>query len=137
MDRATGALHSATTQNTKKYIDFAAQHGFDGVLVEGWNTGWDGDWVKEGGLFNFTEASPDFNLPELSAYAKSKGVYIIGHHETAGFIDNYERQMQDAFQQMETYGIKAVKTGYVEHCSILNNGEISSWAGLHRSLQGK
>ena len=120
---ATGKLHAATTQNTKKYIDFAAQHGFDGVLVEGWNTGWDGDWVKEGGLFNFTEACPDFNLPELSAYAKSKGVYIIGHHETAGFIDNYERQMQDAFQQMETYGIKAVKTGYVEHGSILNNGK--------------
>lgn len=119
---ATGALHSATTQNTKKYIDFAAKNGFDGVLVEGWNTGWDGDWVKEGGHFNFTKASPDFNLPELSAYAASKGVYLIGHHETAGFIDNYERQMQDAYQQMDKYGIKVVKTGYVEHGSILDNG---------------
>ncbi|HEY3386413.1 MAG TPA: glycoside hydrolase family 97 protein [Saprospiraceae bacterium] len=120
---SSGELHSANTANTKKYIDFAAENGFDGVLVEGWNTGWDGDWVKHGGDFNFTQTAPDFDLAALSAYAKSKGVYIIGHHETGGNIDNYERQMQDAYQQMEMYGIKAVKTGYVEHGSILSNGK--------------
>jgi len=120
---SSGVQHSATTSNTKKYIDFAARNGFDGVLVEGWNQGWDGDWVKNGHAFNFTETHPDFNLPELSEYAKANGVYLIGHHETGGNIDNYERQMQDAFQQMEDYGIKAVKTGYVEHGSILSNGK--------------
>ena len=120
---SSGKLHSANTANTKKYIDFAAKNGFDGVLVEGWNKGWDGDWVKNGGDFNFTEAHPDFNLPELSAYAKANGVYLIGHNETGANIDNYERQMQDAFKQMEMYGIKVVKTGYVEHGNMLSNGK--------------
>lgn len=120
---SSGKRHGATTENTKKYIDFAAKNGFDGVLVEGWNKGWDGDWVKNGGDFSFTEAYPDFNLPELSAYAKANGVYLIGHHETGANIDNYERQMQDAFKQMEMYGIKVVKTGYVEHGNVLSNGK--------------
>ena len=120
---STGDKHSANTANTKKYIDFAAKNGFDGVLVEGWNTGWDGDWIKHGGDFSFTETAPDFDLKALSDYAKSKGVYLIGHHETGGNIDNYERQMQAAYDQLDMYGIKAVKTGYVEHGSILSNGK--------------
>lgn len=120
---SSGPQHSATTSNTKKYIDFAAKHGFQGVLVEGWNTGWDGDWVKNGGDFSFTTTYPDFDLPQLSAYAKSKGVYLVGHHETGGNIDNYERQMQVAFNDLELYGMKVVKTGYVEHGSILSNGK--------------
>ena len=126
LDKSTwssGKRHGATTENTKKYIDFAAKNGFAGVLVEGWNKGWDGDWVKHGEDFSFTQAYPDFNLPELSAYAKANGVYLIGHNETGANIDNYERQMQDAFTQMEFYGIKVVKTGYVEHGNLLSNGK--------------
>ena len=120
---SSGDMHSATTENTKKYIDFAAANGFDGVLVEGWNTGWDGDWVKNGDVFNFTTSYPDFDLPALAAYAKSKGVYLVGHHETGGNIDNYEQQMKDAFQLYADNNVKAVKTGYVEHGNILSNGK--------------
>jgi alpha-glucosidase len=120
---SAGDMHSATTENTKKYIDFAAANGFDGVLVEGWNTGWDGDWVKNGDIFSFTESYPDFDLPALANYAKSKGVYLVGHHETGGNIDNYEKQMQAAFQLYADNNVKAVKTGYVEHGNILSNGK--------------
>ncbi len=120
---ASGEQHSATTENTKKYIDFAAKHGFDGVLVEGWNTGWDGNWVENGDIFSFTESYPDFDLPALSAYAKEKGVYLVGHHETGGNIDNYEKQLTDAFQLYADNNVKAVKTGYVEHGNILSNGK--------------
>ena len=120
---SAGDMHSATTENTKKYIDFAAANGFDGVLVEGWNTGWDGDWVKNGDVFSFTTSYPDFDLPTLAEYAKSKGVYLVGHHETGGNIDNYEQQMTDAFQLYADNNVKAVKTGYVEHGNILSNGK--------------
>jgi alpha-glucosidase len=120
---ASGPKHSANTENTKKYIDFASRHGFDGVLVEGWNKGWDGDWVQNGEVFSFTEPYSDFDLKALGVYAKGKGVYLIGHHETAGNVDNYERQMADAFQLLEQNGVKAVKTGYVEHGNILSNGK--------------
>ena len=120
---SSGKQHGATTANTEKYIDFAAKNGFHGVLVEGWNIGWDGDWTKNGNDFNYTQPYPDFNLPELSQYASAKGIYLVGHHETAGNIDNYERQMPDAFSLMEKYGYKAVKTGYVESGNILTNGK--------------
>jgi alpha-glucosidase len=109
----SGEKHGATTANTKRYIDFAADNGFDGVLVEGWNKGWDGDWTKHGDGFNFTEPYPDFDLTELSRYAESKGVHLIGHHETGGAIPNYERQLSDAFTLDESLNINAVKTGYV------------------------
>ena len=79
----TGPKHGATTENTKRYIDFAAKHGFRGVLVEGWNVGWDGDWFANGWNFDFSKPTPDYDLEELAAYAKSKGVHLIGHHETA------------------------------------------------------
>ncbi len=118
---ASGPLHGATTANTKKYIDFASKHGFVGVLVEGWNIGWDGDWTKN--VQNYLEPYPDYNLPELSKYAASKSVYLISHHETAANIDNYERQLEDAFQLLEKYGMKAVKTGYVESGNMLTNGK--------------
>ena len=78
----SGEKHGATTANTKRYIDFAAENGFDGVLVEGWNKGWDGDWTKHGDQFSFTEPYPDFDLAELADYAESKGVHLIGHNET-------------------------------------------------------
>ncbi|ACT60144.1 glycoside hydrolase family 97 catalytic domain-containing protein [Hirschia baltica] len=115
----SGPQHGATTENTKAYIDFAAENGFSGVLVEGWNIGWDGDWFNNGDLFSFTQAYPDFNLPELSAYAKERGVHIIGHHETSGNITNYENQLEAAFDLYEANGIPAVKTGYVADGSDL------------------
>ncbi|QUL38177.1 glycoside hydrolase family 97 protein [Erythrobacter sp. JK5] len=106
-------IHGATNEETRRYIDFAAEHGFKGVLVEGWNVGWDGDWFNNGELFRFTEAYPDFDLEELGKYALSKGVRIIGHHETSANVANYEAQMGDAFDLYEKVGVRQVKTGYV------------------------
>jgi alpha-glucosidase len=94
-------------------IDFAAANGFCGVLIEGWNKGWDGDWFADGKDFSFTEAYPDFDLPKIAAYAKKRGVKIIGHHETSGNIAHYEEQMEAGFDLYQRYGIDAVKTGYV------------------------
>jgi len=111
----SGPLHGATTKNTKKFIDFAAKYGFQGVLVEGWNVGWDGDWMKNSDLFKFTTPYKDFNMKVLSKYAASKGVKIIGHHETSKGIANYERQVDDAFEYYVKHGINTIKTGYVGH----------------------
>jgi alpha-glucosidase len=108
-----GAKHGATTEYTKQVIDFAAAHGFRGVLVEGWNTGWDKDWFANGWVFDFLKPTPDFDLEGLAAYAKSKGVHLIGHHETACAVSHYERQMEDAFALYERLGVDVVKTGYV------------------------
>ncbi|MEM9938927.1 MAG: glycoside hydrolase family 97 protein [Pseudomonadota bacterium] len=109
----SGDQHGATNERTRDYIDFAAEHGFDGVLVEGWNEGWDGDWFSNGEVFSFTEAYPDFDIEALAEYAIEKGVYLIGHHETSGNLTNYERQMEDAYALYQGLGIPAVKTGYV------------------------
>ena len=109
----SGPKHGATTEETKRYIDFAAKHGFDGVLVEGWNIGWDGDWYSNGDVFSFTEAYPDFDLEEITNYAADKGVRLIGHHETSGAVTNYERQMSRAYELYESLGVRKVKTGYV------------------------
>ncbi|WP_142456101.1 glycoside hydrolase family 97 protein [Gracilimonas mengyeensis] len=109
----SGERHGATTEITKKYIDFAAEHGFDGVLVEGWNIGWDGDWVNNLDAFNFTQPYPDFDIEALTEYAREKGVGLIGHHETSAGVTNYENQLEDAFQFYEDLGISRVKTGYV------------------------
>ena len=109
----SGDTHGATTERTEFYIDFAAEHGFDGVLVEGWNFGWDGDWFSNGEIFSFTKAYADFDIEALSDYAAARGVYLIGHHETSGAITNYEEQMADAYALYERLGIPAIKTGYV------------------------
>ena len=109
----SGPKHGATTAETKRYIDFAARHGFRGVLVEGWNKGWDGDWFAKGDEFSFTEAYPDFDIVALAAYAKKKGVRLVGHHETAGNIAVYEKQLGAALDLYAKLGIDAVKTGYV------------------------
>ena len=106
--------HGATTENTKKYIDFAAKNGFDGVLVEGWNVGWEewfGDRKEE--VFDFVTPYPDFDLKEVNDYAKSKGIKMIMHHETSASVSNYERHLDRAFNLMKDYGYQAVKTGYV------------------------
>ena len=109
----SGDNHGATTDHAKRYIDFAAEHNFDGVLVEGWNQGWDGDWFNNGSIFSFTEAYDDFDIEAVANYARSKGVRLVGHHETSGHLSNYEAQMADAFDLYESLGIRQVKTGYV------------------------
>ncbi|MFV0471083.1 MAG: glycoside hydrolase family 97 protein [Paludibacteraceae bacterium] len=106
--------HGATTKNTKKYIDFAAQHHIQSVLVEGWNVGWEdwsGNWKEE--VFDFITPYPDFDVKEVSDYAKSKGVKLIMHHETSASAANYERRMDKAINFMRENGYDAVKTGYV------------------------
>ncbi|WP_066219156.1 glycoside hydrolase family 97 protein [Formosa haliotis] len=108
-----GEKHGATTENTKRYIDFAAENGFDGVLVEGWNKGWDGDWTADGTAFSFTETYPDFDIEAICNYAAKKNVRLIGHHETAGAAAHYEDQVEDAFKLYQKNGVNAVKTGYV------------------------
>lgn len=106
--------HGANTAHVKEYIDFAAKHGFDAVLVEGWNEGWEDNYAyaKEF-IYSFTTPYPDFDVKELQAYAASKGVKIIMHHETTSSVADYERQMDDAFRFMKDNGYDAVKTGYV------------------------
>ena len=113
MTWSSGPKHGATTANTRKYIDFAAANGFRSVLVEGWNVGWDGDWIQNKNAFTFTKPYPDYDLPGLAAYAKSKGVGLIAHNETSGGIENYERQLDDAYKLYQSLGIHAIKTGYV------------------------
>ena len=106
--------HGADTGNVKKYIDFAAEHGFDALLVEGWNEGWR-DWFgnQKDEVFDFVTPFPDFDIEELNAYAHSKGIKLMMHHETSSSVVNYERCMDDAFALMKKYGYDAVKTGYV------------------------
>jgi alpha-glucosidase len=113
MTWGSGLKHGATTENAKRYVDFAAANGFGGVLVEGWNRGWDGDWLANGDVFSFTEAYPDFDLGAVAAYASERGVELIGHNETSMGIENYERQLEDGFALYESLGMSAVKTGYV------------------------
>ena len=109
----SGPKHGATTENTKRYIDFAAKNGFGGVLVEGWNVGWDGDWIQNRNAFSFTQAYPDYDIAGLARYAESKGVHLIVHNETSGGIQNYERQIDSAFSMYEHLGLDAIKSGYV------------------------
>ena len=108
-----GTHHGATTGNVKRYIDFAAANNMQGVLVEGWNEGWNGTWENNGDSFRFAQPFNDFDIEELSKYAKAKGVKIIGHNETAGATKNYETQLEEAFGFCNKYGITTVKTGYV------------------------
>jgi alpha-glucosidase len=109
----SGPKHGATTENTKRYIDFAAAHGFDGVLVEGWNEGWDGDWFNNGEVFSFTKPYKDFDLEGLAAYARGKGVRLVGHHETSAAVTNYENQLDAALDLYARLGVNTIKTGYV------------------------
>lgn len=120
--QASRVPHGATTANVKRYIDFAAKNGIDAVLVEGWNTGWEdwfGQWKED--VFDFVTPYPDFDVNELSAYAQSKGVKIIMHHETSASVTNYERWMDTAYRFMKNHGYNSVKTGYVGR--IIPRGE--------------
>jgi hypothetical protein len=121
-DLASGK-HGATTENTKRYIDFAAKNGFKGVLVEGWNTGWEywTDPLKKEHVFDFVTPYPDYDLVALAAYGKEKGVQIIMHNETSASVANYEKHLDSAFALMKNLGIHSVKTGYVGN--IIPKGE--------------
>jgi len=114
--------HGATTENAKKYIDFAAANGIKGLLVEGWNTGWD-KWINNDreGVFDFMTPYPDYNFDEVMDYAKKKGVQVIMHHETSAAPRTYEKQMDEAYNFMKAHGMSAVKTGYVG--KIIPRGE--------------
>ncbi len=135
INRATwgsGPKHGATTAETKRYIDFAGANGFDGVLVEGWNVGWDGDWFHNGKQFRFTEPYPDFDLKAVAEYALSKGTRLVGHHETAADVGNYEPQVAAAFDLYESLGVRQVKTGYVADAGDIrrideNGVELHEW----------
>ncbi|MFN7552823.1 MAG: glycoside hydrolase family 97 protein [Pseudomonadota bacterium] len=110
---STGRKHGATTRNAKRHIDFAAKHGFRGVLVEGWNPGWDGQWFGDGNDFDFTRPTPGFDLDGVVAYARERGVRLVGHHETGAAVSHYERQLGAALDLYARLGIDQVKTGYV------------------------
>ena len=114
--------HGATNENVRRYIDFAAEHGFDQVLVEGWNEGWE-EWVGSGKeyVFDFVTPYPDFDIKALNDYAHSKGVRLMMHHETSSSVSNYERHLEQALRLMDKYGYNAIKTGYVGR--ILPKGE--------------
>ncbi|GLB48999.1 alpha-glucosidase [Neptunitalea sp. Y10] len=124
--------HGATTDHVKEYIDFAAENGIDGVLVEGWNIGWEdwiGNWKEE--VFDFVTPYPDFDVQELKVYAASKGVQLIMHHETSASATNYERRLDRAFQFMADNGYHAVKTGYVGQIIPRGEHHDSQWMVNH------
>ena len=124
--------HGANTANVKRYIDFAAQHGFDGVLVEGWNQGWEdwfGNWKEN--VFDFTSPYPDYDIDSLTKYAQAKGLRLIMHHETSGSVTNYERRMDAAYAYMVSKGINTVKTGYVGRIIPRGEHHDSQWMTQH------
>ncbi len=124
--------HSANTANVKKYIDFAAEHGFDQVLVEGWNVGWE-DWFghSKDYVFDFQTPYPDFDLEGLNAYAQSKGVRLMMHHETSASVRNYERHMDKAYKMMHKYGYNSVKSGYVGNMIPRGEHHYGQWLVNH------
>ena len=124
--------HSANNANVRRYIDFAAEHGFDEVLVEGWNEGWE-DWANcnKDYVFDFITPYPDFDIKSLNDYAHSKGVKLLMHHETSASARNYERHMEQAYQLMNRYGYDAVKSGYVGDILPLGEHHYSQWLINH------
>ena len=124
--------HPANTENVKRYIDFAAEHGFDQVLVEGWNVGWE-DWFGKSKdyVFDFVTPYPDFDIDYLNEYAHSKGVRLMMHHETSGSVRNYERHMEAAYNLMDKYGYNAVKSGYVGNMIPRGEHHYGQWLNNH------
>lgn len=124
--------HPANNDNVKKYIDFAAEHGFDQVLVEGWNVGWE-DWFGKSKdyVFDFVTPYPDFDIDELNRYAHSKGVKLMMHHETSASVRNYERHMEEAYNLMNKYGYNAVKSGYVGNIIPRGEHHYGQWLNNH------
>ena len=124
--------HGANNENVKRYIDFAAEHGFDQVLVEGWNEGWE-DWFgkSQDYVFDFVTPYPDFDVKMLNEYAKNKGVKLMMHHETSASVRNYERHMDKAYQFMEDNGYNAVKSGYVGNIIPRGEHHYGQWLNNH------
>lgn len=124
--------HGATNENVKKYIDFAAEHGFDAVLVEGWNIGWE-DWsdLNKDYVFDFVTPYPDFDIDYLNSYAHEKGIRLVMHHETSSSVRNYERHMEAAYSLMNKYGYDAVKSGYVGDMVISGDHHYSQFMNNH------
>ena len=109
---AEGERHGATTEHAIEYIDACKRLGIDGLLVEGWNNGWNGDWLKNGPTNDFMHPAKGFDIERVAKYAKDNDIELVGHHETVGYIDNYEKQLDEAYQYYENYGIHYVKPGY-------------------------
>jgi hypothetical protein len=129
---APSGKHGATTENTKRYIDFAAKHGFKGVLVEGWNTGWEGwfgKWTED--VFDFQTPYPDYNLKELAKYSVEKGAPIIVHHETSASATGYEKHYEKAYDLMNSLGLNTIKTGYVGRIIPKGEWHDSQWMINH------
>lgn len=124
--------HVANTTNAKRYIDFASAHGFDAILVEGWNQGWE-DWFghQKDYVFDFVTPYPDFDVKEVNEYAASKGIYLIMHHETSSSIRNYERHLKSAYEFMNKYGYRAVKQGYVGDIVPRGEHHYGQWLNNH------
>ena len=131
MTWSSGPKHGATTATAKRYIDFAAANRFGGVLVEGWNTGWDGDWIANRDAFSFTKSYPDYDLAAVATYARQKGVRLIVHNETSGGIQNYERQMDSAFALYKSLGLNAIKSGYVTDLTSEGHSHYSQYMVQH------
>ena len=131
MTWSSGPKHGATTANTRRYIDFAAANGIGGVLVEGWNVGWDGDWIQNREAFSFTQPYPDYDLQGLAEYARQHGVRLIAHNETSGGIQNYERQLDSAFALYRSLGINAIKSGYVTDLTSEGHSHWSQYMVRH------
>lgn len=119
---AEGERHGATTEHAKEYIDACKRLGIEGLLIEGWNNGWNGDWLQNGPTNDFTHTASDFDIDEVSNYATTHGIKLVGHHETVGYVDNYERQLEEAYKYYAERGINYVKPGY---------------AGAFMSIQGR
>ncbi|MEO7239595.1 MAG: glycoside hydrolase family 97 protein [Gemmatimonadales bacterium] len=128
---SSGPRHGATTANARRYIDFAAANGLGGVLVEGWNMGWDGDWIANRDAFSFTQSYPDYDLKAVADYARQKGVRLIVHNETSGGIQNYERQMDSAFTLYRSLGLDAIKSGYVTDLTSEGHSHYSQFMVKH------
>lgn len=117
---APGEKHGATTAHAKEYIDAAVRLGIKGLLIEGWNEGWEGDWLENGINNKFTVSTADFDLPGVASYAAAKGIELVGHHETVGFIDNYENQLEEAYNYYAANNIHYIKTGYAGSMLTVN-----------------
>ena len=117
---APGERHGATTEHAFQYIDSCRRLGISALLIEGWNDGWEGDWLENGVNNKFMESTPDFDMRAVTDYGRQNGVEIIGHHETVGFIDNYEAQLEDAYKFLADHGIRYVKSGYAGSKMTIN-----------------
>ena len=117
---APGERHGATTEHAMQYIDSCKNLGIHALLIEGWNDGWEGDWLENGVSNKFMQATPDFDMQIVADYGHANGVELVGHHETVGFIDNYESQLEDSYKYLKRYGIRYLKSGYAGSKMTIN-----------------